>query len=265
MRSKHIINSAVLNNAELFQNVLDFIEVIKKEIYKSATLQHSISATLKNLLVMKEFSPIIDHFEIGNWLRCRVDGKLNLLRLVEYEINFEDLDNLSVTFSDIKIVAGGVSDVESILNQSSSMAISYSSVKRQAQQGEKSNKTLENWVDNGFSATNTKIIGGTQILDGHGMLFRNRVFVDTQDYISTTVALMECKEYAKSAIDSADAAKSAEKNAKSSETNAEHSAAAASSSETNAQSSAAAAKEIYDKISAMTGSVRWGDLNGANS
>ena len=163
-----------LNNAELFQHALEFIETAKKEIFKSATLQHSISATLKNLLVMKEFSPIVDHFEIGNWLRCKVDGKLNLLRLLSYEINFNDLDNLSVTFSDVKMVKDGVSDVESILNQASSMATSYGAVMKQASKGKKSNEQLNDWVNKGLALTKMKIIDSADnqniTWDSHGLL-----------------------------------------------------------------------------------------------
>lgn len=163
-----------LNNAELFQNALEFIETAKKEIFKSATLQHSISATLKNLLVMKEFSPIVDHFEIGNWLRCKVDGKLNLLRLLSYEINFNDLDNLSVTFSDVKMVKEGVSDSQSILNQASSMATSYGAVTRQASKGKKSNEQLNDWVNKGLALTKMKIIDSADnqniTWDSHGLL-----------------------------------------------------------------------------------------------
>lgn len=163
-----------LNNAELFQNALEFIETAKKEIFKSATLQHSISATLKNLLVMKEFSPIVDHFEIGNWLRCKVDGKLNLLRLLSYEINFNDLDNLSVTFSDVKMIKEGVSDVESVVNQATSMATSYGAVTRQASKGKKSNEQLNDWVNKGLALTKMKIIDSADnqniTWDSHGLL-----------------------------------------------------------------------------------------------
>ena len=42
-----------LSNAELIASALEFIKIAENELYKSANLQHSISATLKNLLVMK--------------------------------------------------------------------------------------------------------------------------------------------------------------------------------------------------------------------
>ena len=111
-----------LNNAELFERALEYIEVAKKDIFKSATLQHSISATLKNLLVMKEFSAIVDYFEVGNWIRVRVDGNVYKLRIIEYEIDYDNLANISIVFSDVKNSAAGVSDAESIMSQAASMS-----------------------------------------------------------------------------------------------------------------------------------------------
>lgn len=165
-----------LNNAELFENARRFIEIAEKEIYKSATLQHSITATLKNLLVMKEFAPIVDYFEVGNWLRIRVDDKIYRLRLLDYEIDFDNLDNISITFSDVTIVKDGTSDINDVLNQAASMSTSYESTKRQAKEGSNSKNRLDDWVKKGLDATNVKIISNadnqSQTWDSHGMLFR---------------------------------------------------------------------------------------------
>lgn len=165
-----------LNNEELFKRAQEFIETAKKEIYKSATLQHSLTATLKNLLVMKEFAPIVDYFEVGNWIRVKIDNVVYRLRLISYEIDFEDLENISIEFSDVKRCANGVSDSQDILNQASSMASSYDSVARQASNGDKGNKKLNNWVDKGLELTNMKIMNSADnqnvMWDSHGMLFR---------------------------------------------------------------------------------------------
>lgn len=42
-----------LNNAQLFSNARRFLSVAENEIYKSAELQHSITASMKNLLQMQ--------------------------------------------------------------------------------------------------------------------------------------------------------------------------------------------------------------------
>ena len=164
-----------LSNAEIFELAQEFIENAKKEIYKSAELQHSISCDLKNLLVIQNFKLIVKYFEVGNWIRVKVDTNIYKLRLVNYEIDFDNLENLPIEFSDLTKIKDGISDIQSILSKSNSMASSYSSVKRQANQGEKSNETIQDWFDNGFNVTDTKIITGAdnqcQSWDSHGMLF----------------------------------------------------------------------------------------------
>lgn len=148
-----------LDNAELLNKATEFLNVAKKEIVKSATLQHSISATLKNLLVMQEFSPLTSYFKVGNWLRICVDENVYRLRLMSYEIDFDSLETLNVTFSDVMNTADGYSDIESILSQAESMTTSYDGVMRQAKQGSKGNQMLQNWVSKGLDLTNMKIVG----------------------------------------------------------------------------------------------------------
>lgn len=174
-----------LDNGELFNHALEFIEVAKKEIYKSSTLQHSLSASLKNLLVMKEFEPIVDKFSVGNWIRVRIDNEVYRLRLISYTIDFDNLEDISVEFSDVKKCVDGVTDSEDILNQAASMATSYDAVTRQASQGSKGNQQLANWVSNGLALTKMKIIDSADnqniTWDSHGLLCREYRPV-TDDY-----------------------------------------------------------------------------------
>lgn len=168
-----------LNNAELFNKALEFIEVANKEIYKSAELQHSISTTLKNLLVMKKFEPLVEYFEIGNWIRVQVDDRIYKLRLIEYEIDYDNLSSISVDFSDVMKTADGEVDQRAVIEQATSMATSYSSVQKQAKQGQSSKSQLENWVKNGLALTNMKIIGNADnqnvTWDSHGILCREHL------------------------------------------------------------------------------------------
>ncbi len=169
-----------LTNAELFEKALEFINVAEKEIYKSAELQHSISTSLKNLLVMKNFEPLLSYFKVGNWIRVMVDDEVYKLRLLKYEIDFDNLENISVDFSDVFKTYDGESDQQSIIARASSMATSYSSTQRQANQGAKSSEKVNDVLENGFDITKTKIInsvystGQVQTWDEHGMLFRRR-------------------------------------------------------------------------------------------
>lgn len=166
-----------LDNAQLFKNALEFIDVANKDIYKSAMLQHSISASLKNLLVLKEFQPIVDKFKIGNWLRLRVDNKIYKLRLLEYEIDYDNIENLaSITFSDVTQITTGITDIESILNQATSISSSYGSVSRQVKINSKTTGEVRDWVKDGLALTKFKIVDSADnqniTWDNHGILCR---------------------------------------------------------------------------------------------
>lgn len=189
-----------LNNAEIFEKALEFYEVANNELHRSSELQHSISTTLNNLLSIKKFKPLINHFELGNWIRVKIDDEIYKLRLIEYGIDFGSFDEIPVEFSDVIKVKNGITDVKDILSQASSMASSYGCIKRQASQGEKSNEVLNSWIDDGLNATNTKIISTenqNQVWDKNGILCR-QYDPDTGTYsdeqlkiINSTIAITD--------------------------------------------------------------------------
>ena len=164
-----------LDNAGIFKKAKEFLEAANKELIKSSTLQHRISTTLKNLLIMCPFADVRKYFSLVNWLRLIVYEKVYKLRLISYEINYDDLDTIPVEFSDV-ITGTTISDIESVLNQSQSISTSYNSVKRQATQGEESNQTLKNWVEKGLDTSITKIVNNADnqdiVYDKNGILLR---------------------------------------------------------------------------------------------
>ena len=190
-----------LDNADLVKNAREFLKIAQEDIEKSATLQHSITANLDNLLVMKEFKGITDNFELGNWLRIKVDDNIYVLRLIDYEIDFDNLETLSVEYSDVIESPSSANDIKSILNSASSMASSYSSVSRQAKHGEKSNRQLDSWVTDGLQATKIKFLSDADnqniTWDKNGMLFRKwdeitESYEDTQlRIINSTIAVTD--------------------------------------------------------------------------
>lgn len=168
--------SDALSNTELFDKAQEFLERATEEIHKSAEQQHSISSSLKNLLVIDKFKPIVDKFSVGNWLRIIVDDIIYKLRLINYEIDYDDIEDISVEFSDVIRSKDSASDIQSVLDQASSMASSYDSVKHQAEQGKNGNDKLNGWVNEGLSLTNMTIVGDADNQnmqwDSHGMLLR---------------------------------------------------------------------------------------------
>ena len=165
-----------LDNAALVANAREFLKTAQEEIERSATLQHSISANLKNLLAMEEFQGLTDNFELGNWLRIKVDDSVYILRLIDFEINYDNLDRLDVDFSDVVISPSSANDIKSILDSASSMASSYGAVSKQAKHGDESDRQINNWVSDGLEVTKIKFLSDAVNQDikwdKNGMLFR---------------------------------------------------------------------------------------------
>lgn len=141
-----------LSNAEIFEKAKEFIKLAKIEIVKSGEHQHSISSNLYNLLIMKEFSIIKDMFELGNWIRCKVDDNIYRLRLISYEVNGSSLFNINTEFSDMTKTDSGVNDVRSILSKAQSMATTMPYIEKQAEQGERAQDTIVNALEEGLNS-----------------------------------------------------------------------------------------------------------------
>lgn len=199
-----------LNNAELFKKAQEFFEVAENEIYKSSELQHSIKTTLNNLLAIPKFKSLVKSFKVGNWIRVLIDDRIYKLRLLEYTIDYKDFDNIPVEFSDVTRIKNGITDVESVLSQASSMATSYNTVKRQASQGEKGSIALNDMIESGLSVEDTKIVGAsnqTQVWDKNGILCReydpvSETYSNEQlKIINSTIAITDDNwEHTKTAI-----------------------------------------------------------------
>lgn len=165
-----------LNNAQLFERAKQFVELAKSDLYKSANLQHTISSTLKNLLVMKEFDKLLDNFELGNFIHIECDGNIYRIRLLSFDIDFDNLNDLSVTFSDVREIRDDIKDIRDVLDNSRAMGSTYDNVKNQASKGKDSRDELDDWSTHGLALTNLKILNSADnqdyVFDEHGMLFR---------------------------------------------------------------------------------------------
>lgn len=165
-----------LDNAALILRTNELIDMAKKELYKAANMQYKVTASLNNLLALKEFQPIVEDFDCGNWIHLAADDKIYYLRLISYSVNFDDLSKIEVEFSTVERIWSGVSDVGSIINSAASIAGSYSATTQQIKNAAKSSKYVENWVQKGLDATATKIVNNADnqdiVWDQTGILCR---------------------------------------------------------------------------------------------
>ena len=146
-----------LNNDQLFANAQEFFKAAEQELIKSSFYQHSITANLYNLLLLKEFEPLKDKFELGNWIRVGIDNNVYRLRLISYSIDYENLTNLTTEFSDLTRTVSGYNDVRSVLQQAQTMATSYNAVTKQAESGQDASEYVNSMLIEGLSTVNSKL------------------------------------------------------------------------------------------------------------
>lgn len=165
-----------LTDAEIIEYAKRFFDDANKEIIKSATLQHTISAPLVNFLLMDEFSNLQYKFNVGNWIRLKVDDKIYKLRLTSWSVDYDNIEDLDVEFSDCVYIGNVVSDVESILSKSKSMSTTYNYTARQANKGKDALDTIKIYRDSGIDFNRIKAIvskGNTNIVyDDDGILLK---------------------------------------------------------------------------------------------
>lgn len=142
-----------LDSVSINQKAKDFLALAEQELYKSAEQQISVTSDLYNLLLLKEFEPIVHYFECGNWIHLKIDGVHYKLRLLGYTINFDSTQTLEVEFSNATKTRNLINDAQQIMSSAKSMSASYGHVSLQASQGSAANNSISDWVDDGLNAS----------------------------------------------------------------------------------------------------------------
>lgn len=169
-------SSTGLNNTELIKRATELFKAAQRELYKAGNLQYSINTTMGNLLALPEFKPIVDKFEVGNFIKVGIDEKVYSLRLLSYQVDYDNLSEIPVEFSTVEKIYSGYSDVASVLQSAKSMSTSYSSVKDQVDKSKGTTKTVSDWTNNGLLGDNISFSNSkeqTITLTKNGLLARS--------------------------------------------------------------------------------------------
>lgn len=199
-----------LDNSEVLAKARELFDRARREAVTASTLQMSLSATMYNLLALPEFRKLTGMFEGGNWIRIKADDKIYRLRLIHYKIDFSDIQNIEVEFSEATQTANGLSDTKSLMDAVGSMASSFGYFAHQAKQGSQSFAELDKIRNDGLNAALYSISSSVNqefVIDGHGITgrkwdditggylpeqvkFTNNCLVYTDDYWQTAKAAL---------------------------------------------------------------------------
>lgn len=164
-----------LSDAELLQQAEKLLDCADKELDIACRNQYSLSTTMNNLFLMDEFAPFHDKCRLGNWIYADISGSVFLLRLVKIGINYENVDKVTVEFSNARELYNASGSIKNILNNAQSIAASYPAALKQVSEDSKTVSQINNWVDNGLNATNMMIANSpvqNTVLDENGIWCR---------------------------------------------------------------------------------------------
>lgn len=164
-----------LDNAEIIAKAQELFNKAKIEAVTASTLQMSLSAKMFNLLAIPEFKKLTGMFEGGNWIRIKSDDKIYRLRLIHFKIDFTEIQNIEVEFSDVTQTANGLNDTKSLMDKVSTMATNFSYVAHQAEQGSKSFTELDAIKNDGLNAALYNVSNSVNqefLIDEHGITGR---------------------------------------------------------------------------------------------
>lgn len=168
--------SSNLTDSEIITKTEELLTAAKKELIKAGNMQFEVSADINNLLILPEFSDFAKDFQVGNWIHLMVDDTIYQLRLLSYQVTFNDSASISVEFSTLTKTSQGVSDLKSVISAAGSLSSSYSSFKQQMQHTAAASAQVKDWIKNGLDATKTKLVNDslTQeiVINTNGILCR---------------------------------------------------------------------------------------------
>ena len=80
----------------------ELMDEAAKELNTLCKPSLEFSMTMANILALPEFEPLFNQFQLGNFIRVQIrDGYVKRSRLLEVNMNFDDLSNFSCTFGNI--------------------------------------------------------------------------------------------------------------------------------------------------------------------
>lgn len=168
----------IVDNTRLLETARKFVDRAKQQLAIACVPQISITATVSSLLVQSEIpnEELFDDFAIGNYIRVSIDDTVYKLRIIGIKYDFENLEKVEVTFSNVtKSLFGAMSDIQNILQQASSMATSFSSVAKQAENGQTAARKFDYIKKEGLDSSLGAVKAAKNqeiVVDDHGILCR---------------------------------------------------------------------------------------------
>lgn len=169
-------SSDVVDEATLMGNIEEFLIAAKNEIAKACQPKHEISVKMAQLLTISDYESVMDAFAVGNYVRTRINGELAKMRIISIPINFTDIEQSDVIFSDTLVGNQQLNNLQEQFQKAASLATSFSFVQKQSERNDGKINKFDEIISDGLDATKNMIMNSEDqevIMDSHGLLARS--------------------------------------------------------------------------------------------
>ena len=179
---------------EEFKIVRELVEAATKELKTLSQPSFEFSMTMANIVALPEFAPIVSQFALGNFIRIELrPGLVKRSRLLECNINFDDLSDFSCTFGNLITTKSEIDLHADLLKQAVSAGKQVAASSGSWQSAvDKSNK-LEQDIANGLQDIALRVSqssGQAISWDSTGMHFRKYKSGSTTEYEPEEMAII---------------------------------------------------------------------------
>lgn len=174
-----------LSNSELVKRAVELVDAAKEEAKRACENQITLTMNLSNMLLDDNFLQFLKNEpKISDWLMVNVDNTLYKLRLITIEANYDNLQDIKFTFSNVIKAKNVLTDAKDLLSKAKSIAGSFDYVAHQASQGSDLKLEMNEYREEGIAGEEIKIYNDKNqqvLVDEHGISCRQYDDI-TEDY-----------------------------------------------------------------------------------
>lgn len=172
----------------------ELMDAATKELKTICQPSLSFSMTMANILALPEFEPLFSQFQLGNFIRVAIrDGYVKRARLLEVNLNFDDLSDFSCTFGNLVTTRTEIDKHADLLAQAVSAGKTVAKSSSSWQKSVDKTNQLEESISNGLRdmALAVGSASGQAISwDATGMHFRKYKDGSTTEYEPEEIAII---------------------------------------------------------------------------
>ena len=182
---------------ERLETYKELKEAAAKELKTLSQPSLEFSMDMANILVLPEFAPLVNQFQLGNFVRVHIrDGYVKRARLLEVHLNFSDFSDFSCEFGNLVSVKSEIDKHAELLSQAVQAGKTVAQSAGNWQKAVDKSNTIEQEIANGLANATLEIGSASNqsiIWNENGIWCRRKLDGTTDQYDDEQIRIINNK------------------------------------------------------------------------